>query len=90
MTGLTKKQKEFIKVYRSALGILSLALQESNTSREDYEEWLEDAKFEEQINSIGEISLDYVENQLIKQIKDGNLTAITYYLKTKGKDRGYN
>ena len=90
MSKLTKKQQEFIRVYRAALGILSLALQESNTSREDYEEWLDDAHFEEEVKKIGEVSLDFVENQLIKEIKNGNLSAITYYLKTKGKDRGYN
>lgn len=32
---------------------------------------------------------DYTENQLYKAIKEHNLTAIIFYLKTQAKDRGY-
>jgi hypothetical protein len=33
--------------------------------------------------------LDFTEMELIKQIKAGNMTAIIFYLKCKGKIRGY-
>ena len=32
---------------------------------------------------------DFVENALHKAIKDGNVTAMIFYLKTQAKDRGY-
>ena len=32
---------------------------------------------------------DMVENQLLKQIREGNTTAAIFYLKTQAKDRGY-
>ena len=32
---------------------------------------------------------DMAENQLLKQIKEGNTTAAIFYLKTQAKDRGY-
>jgi hypothetical protein len=86
---LTKDQKEFIKVLNNALGIVSLALQETGYKRVDYEEWMENPLFEEEVLKINDTSLDYVENQLIKEIKKGNMSAIQFYLKTKGKDRGY-
>ncbi len=36
-----------------------------------------------------ERGLDLAELQLIKQINEGNTTALIFYLKTKGKRRGY-
>ena len=39
--------------------------------------------------AIRERRHDFVENALHKQIKDGNITAIIFYLKTQAKSRGY-
>ena len=39
--------------------------------------------------AIREKRHDYVENALHKLIRDGNVTAIIFYLKTQAKDRGY-
>ena len=39
--------------------------------------------------AIREKRHDYVENALHLQIRDGNITAIIFYLKTQAKDRGY-
>lgn len=33
---------------------------------------------------------DFVESQLMKAIKNGELTAIIFYLKTQARHRGYN
>ena len=39
--------------------------------------------------AIREARHDFVESQLHEQIKQGNITAIIFYLKTQAKDRGY-
>jgi hypothetical protein len=39
--------------------------------------------------AIREKRHDYVENALHKLIREGNVTAIIFYLKTQAKDRGY-
>lgn len=33
--------------------------------------------------------LDYAENKMWELIKNGNVAAVLFYLKTKGKERGY-
>lgn len=36
-----------------------------------------------------EETLDLAESQLFKKMKEGNMTAVIFYLKTQGKQRGY-
>ena len=43
----------------------------------------------ELIEQVTEQNLDLAEVELLKQIKEGNIAAIIFYLKTKGKHRGY-
>ena len=43
----------------------------------------------ETIDALNEETLDYAESKLLQSIRDGNVTSIIFYLKTKGKKRGY-
>lgn len=86
---LNEEQEKFLKVLEQTLGVVSMALKITETPREDYEEWLNNIFFLDKLKQIEEMSVDYVENQLLNQIKEGNTAAITFYLKTKGKGRGY-
>ena len=87
---MDKRQIKFIESLKKNLGILSLTLKETNVSREDYEDWLEELDFAREVEIIEDTSIDYVESKLLKEIEQGNIPAITFYLRTKGKNRGYN
>ena len=47
-------------------------------------------ELKEHKENVNEDLLDFVENQLLKQIKAENLTAIIFFLKTRGRSRGYS
>jgi predicted transcriptional regulator len=44
---------------------------------------------QELIIQVREETLDLAESQLIKKMKEGNMTAVIFFLKTQGKQRGY-
>ena len=46
-------------------------------------------KLRKAVEEIVEETLDLAETQLFKALREGNLTAVLFYLKTKGKHRGY-
>ena len=46
-------------------------------------------KFAEGLSDIYEAMIDNVESKLLSKINDGDTTALIFFLKTKGKARGY-
>lgn len=49
----------------------------------------EDPEFKAAVEEVQEYTVDVAESELHKLIKAGETTAIIFYLKTKGKKRGY-
>jgi hypothetical protein len=48
-----------------------------------------DEEFKAAMDAVAESNIDLAEKSLMQQIKDGNPTSTIFYLKTKGKKRGY-
>lgn len=49
----------------------------------------ENPMLEERLKAIDEGLIDFAESKLLKAISEGNITGIIFFLKTKGKNRGY-
>lgn len=82
---------KFLEALAAAAGIVLTACESVNVSRSTYYRWYkEDAAFAERVDEISEEQMDFVEGKLLKSIKEGDTTAIIFYLKTKGKKRGYS
>jgi hypothetical protein len=83
-------KKALIIALEKSLGIVTTACKEVGVGRTTYYEWYKnDLTFKSQVDDVSEISLDYAESSLFKQIENGNTSATIFYLKTKGKKRGY-
>lgn len=84
------KKKEFIEVYKTTLGIVSQACEKVGISRTTFYEWCkEDANFKAKAEEINEMQIDFVESQLLQNIKKKDTNACIFYLRTKGRKRGY-
>jgi len=86
-----KKKTAVLKALGKSLGIVTPACKEANISRETYYNWYKvDPDFKKQVDEINEIQGDFVENQLFKKIKEGSERSILFYMKYRGRKRGYN
>lgn len=85
-----KKKELFLKEFDKARGIVSLACQIVNINRDTYYDWRKnDEEFAKKLKAIEERNIDMAEAKLLSAIGEDNLTATIFYLKTKGKNRGY-
>lgn len=84
-------------------GIVSSACASIGLARSTYYNWLnEDSVFKAAVEEIQDVAIDFVESKLMEKIKGVQVagkdavydvppsdTAIIFFLKTKGKKRGY-
>ena len=90
MTNSDITKKAMLEALEKSLGIVTSACKSVDISRETHYRWLrEDAEYKAAVEALSDVALDFAESQLHKQIKDGNSTATIFFLKTKGKKRGY-
>jgi hypothetical protein len=86
----SKKKKTFLAALDLSAGNISAACRKAGVSRFTYYGWIdEDEAFARAVHEIEEAEIDFTETALKQQIREGNITAIIFYLKTRGKERGY-
>jgi len=80
-----------IAALENSLGIVTTACSQVGVSRESHYRWIrEDANYKESVESLTDVAIDVVESKLYELIKQGNVTSVIFYLKTKGRKRGYS
>lgn len=88
-TELTPK-KTMLDALERSLGIVSTACEKAGISRQTHYNWLkDDLEYKEAVRAIEERTIDFAESHLHALIKDKNPAATIFFLKTKGKNRGY-
>ncbi|QDP68036.1 MAG: hypothetical protein GOVbin3264_17 [Prokaryotic dsDNA virus sp.] len=84
------KKEAMIQALENSLGIVTTACKKTDIPRSTFYKWLnEDEEFAKKVKDIDNIALDFAESQLHNQMNEGNTSATIFYLKTKGKKRGY-
>lgn len=87
----TLHKQKLLEALERSLGIVTAACKEVGISRDRfYTYYKEDLDFRKKVDDINEITLDFTETQLLKKIKEGSERSILFYMKYKGRKRGYN
>ena len=83
-------KKKLLEALEKSLGIVTPACKEVGISRNQfYVYYREDEEFKKAVDDINDITLDFVENQLLRKIKEGSERSIMFYMKYKARKRGY-
>jgi hypothetical protein len=86
----TPKKEAMLEALEKSLGIVSTACKMVDMGRTTHYQWIkEDADYKKAVDSIQDSVLDFAESHLYKLVKEGNPAATIFFLKTKGKKRGY-
>lgn len=87
----TEQHKKAVLIaLENSLGVVTTACKKVGIGRTTFYQWMQDdAEFKSRVDDVSEIALDFVESKLFKQIQEDNTASTIFYLKTKGKRRGY-
>jgi len=84
------KKNKLLESLRNNLGNITLSCEEVGVNRSTYYSLMEkNAEFKSEVDEIQNMCIDVVENALFRNVRAGDTTAIIFYLKTKGRKRGY-
>ena len=85
-----KKKKDFLISLKNNNGNISESCDAANIGRQTYYDWIEkDEVFKQDTADAQESLIDLAESKLMENIEENDNTSIIFFLKTKGKKRGY-
>lgn len=83
-------KKKLLIALENNLGIVTPSCKEVGISRDRfYEYYNTDEEFKKSVDEVNNFTLDFVENQLFRKIQEGSEKSILFFMKYKGRKRGY-
>jgi hypothetical protein len=90
LQNLTLKKRAMLEALEKSMGVVSTACKSVGISRQAHYTWLkDDEEYAQAVSEIENVALDFAESKLFKNIGKDKEASIFFYLKTKGKKRGY-
>ena len=84
------KKEAMLAALEVTLGIVTAACLLAKVSRSQHYHWINnDPEYKTNVIDLENVALDFAETSLHEQIKDKVPSSTIFYLKTKGKRRGY-
>lgn len=83
-------KEKMIQALELNLGNVSLSCKALGIARDTHYRWMrEDKEYRKAVKDMENAALDFAESELFKQIAKGNPLSTIFFLKCKGKKRGY-
>lgn len=83
-------KKRMLQALSETHGIVSQACENANIGKSSVYRWMEsDEEFKAAVEQIRESAVDHVESKLIGLIDSGDTAATIFFMKTRGRKRGY-
>ena len=90
MSDTDKRKKQLLLYLKQSLGVITTACDAAGIARQNHYRWYNgDNDYKNSVDEITNTALDFVESKLYESIKKGTPACIIFYLKTKGRSRGY-
>lgn len=85
-----ERKKRLLTALKETRGIVSVACTRAGVARRTFYQWLDsDEDFERSVEDVNEEAIDFAESKLLDNIEAGKERSIIFYLKTRGKKRGF-
>ena len=87
---LTLKKRAMIQALKETRGVVSMACDKAGITRTTHYDWQKiDPNYKQAVDEITEFALDIAESVLFNKIEMGSTPELLFFLKCKGKARGY-
>lgn len=84
------KKQAMLAALEKSLGVVSTAAKSVGIDRNLHYDWLkDDPEYSAKVSELKNVALDFAESKLHSLIDSMNPTAVIFFLKTQGKQRGY-
>lgn len=84
------RKRMMLDALEKTLGVIAPAAKMCKLNRNQHYQWLkDDSEYKQSVEDQIERTLDFAETNLYKQIESGQVQATIFFLKSKGKKRGY-
>lgn len=90
MKATDTKKNAMLQALEKSLGVVTTAARVVGIERTTHYNWMNtDEEYKEAVLSLDDVALDFAESKLHSMINNEDTAATIFYLKTKGKKRGY-
>ncbi len=87
---IRQTKEKLLVALQKTMGIVAPACEEVGIHRSTfYDYYNNDLEFKDNVDAVVETTIDFAESKLLENIDSNDVQSIIFYLKTKGKKRGY-